>query len=538
LVLGMCQIISYMLFHCVIAFPFLAVNTFWFIVYGFEGLVIYQMKLIALEDTWNTWIKKFTGSTDFVSNQPVSMLQFHECFFLGVAIQSIPQILIQTLNNMNQDDWSDFQYVCVAFSIFMVLHALIKIGSRGIVYCPDYFQLKDYSMYLESYTMGVCLLRVRDDWYEAATAQVSSISVGPGGTFEAVATDMEMDVDATEGDVELPGYGHDYTEVFYETDDGTRGYLRAAPIGTGSPAKYKPAKATDDDHGDDNNDGGSGGEGKSGAEAKEGEENVIRTNTATHSGTRPATEVIIETTDRSPAGTATDRIAEESKASIDNGANDDDDDDDDGDETPRFGSSPALGPSPRLSPTGARSHPGPENASASPLARAGGGQTQTQTQGVGCITATTGKPPAKASEPSKASASSRYRSLAESISRAVAPRSRSRGHSMEQDSSRGSSLGSGSAPGVAPGIVPAAGININRGNGDAEMNEDFNESPEGGMRGTIAPAQPTSGDDDAPPPLQTPGINMYADLEGEAGGVAAVAVAEPLGRYSNSCPTS
>jgi hypothetical protein len=229
--LGIIQGISILAWYT-LSLPWVILNLFSFILYVFEGLSIYQTKAICLQDTWNTWVPKFTGVTEFNSTQAMSLLQYNECFFLGVATQSIPQILLQATNNFSKGEWNYLEYASVGLSVFMVVHAFVKLISRGCVRVSKYFHLKDYPVLVDVCCLKFPLLNVNDEWYDAPEATISGYSTSdPDRPLVAlVPTEGEGSREPGIG-TGAASNGFAYTEVFYETEDGTRGYLRAA-LGT------------------------------------------------------------------------------------------------------------------------------------------------------------------------------------------------------------------------------------------------------------------------------------------------------------------
>ena len=104
---------------------------------------------ISVPSISNRAFEYWSGSDAFNDNSDVSMTLFNEGMFYGILLESIPQLVIQIINNFKTDTWSGIAILSAAASSVCLFSVLYRY-----VY---------YIFYLKMNVADVPIVAIKDD---------------------------------------------------------------------------------------------------------------------------------------------------------------------------------------------------------------------------------------------------------------------------------------------------------------------------------------------------------------------------------------
>ena len=108
------------------------------------GIVLFQLKVLCVNRVWNIWVKYFTGCEDHMKDTrrlSVDTFLLNESIVMEFASETIPQLMIQGINNTLTREWGS---VLTIFSFFMSSFLIINTSWRyGYYVLYQGFNIKD-----------------------------------------------------------------------------------------------------------------------------------------------------------------------------------------------------------------------------------------------------------------------------------------------------------------------------------------------------------------------------------------------------------
>ena len=116
---------------------FLIVCSLWYlvqatllIVWLFAGLVLYQTKMLAIGKVWNSWFSTWTQSNDLDKEISLDASVLNESMFHEFMLETVPQIAIQSLNNLliYNGNYPIISQFSLAMSLVIAINGIYRYG--------------------------------------------------------------------------------------------------------------------------------------------------------------------------------------------------------------------------------------------------------------------------------------------------------------------------------------------------------------------------------------------------------------------------
>lgn len=93
------------------------------------GMLLYQTKVIAIGSVWSAWCLLWTGTRKFSRPEhEVDLLILNECLFIEFAFESLPQIIIQSINNTLLNSWNNIELASCIMSAVSAVDGVYRYG--------------------------------------------------------------------------------------------------------------------------------------------------------------------------------------------------------------------------------------------------------------------------------------------------------------------------------------------------------------------------------------------------------------------------
>lgn len=145
------NIFSKFVITTMISTPWLVINSLFLISWLFVGWVLYICKLMSVGKIEQVWLYIWTGRR--YRNLPKLNQEFANWTVLGkILFESIPQLLIQTINNSLLSNWTIVNKVSAACSILSILNGLYRLlfsklfGSGDLLGAPIIIRIFDFEL--------------------------------------------------------------------------------------------------------------------------------------------------------------------------------------------------------------------------------------------------------------------------------------------------------------------------------------------------------------------------------------------------------
>lgn len=150
LIFQLIYIVIYIIWVIVIALP---LTIIWLLL----GSYFYQTKILAIGSVWNFWFTKWSGTNNFNITCDISIELLNESIFYEFVLESMPQLLLQCLNNEFNMKWNFITYLSIFFSISMTANGIYRylyyMLYKGIhsFYYQNFFQIYYQNFFLLIY---------------------------------------------------------------------------------------------------------------------------------------------------------------------------------------------------------------------------------------------------------------------------------------------------------------------------------------------------------------------------------------------------
>ena len=91
------------------------------------GLFLYMTKLFANKRIQNFWISVWTGMPPADSDEKVDIKVLNESIYSEIVFESLPELVLQSLNNQHMGDWSLIGYMSVSLSALSVANGVYRV---------------------------------------------------------------------------------------------------------------------------------------------------------------------------------------------------------------------------------------------------------------------------------------------------------------------------------------------------------------------------------------------------------------------------
>jgi hypothetical protein len=91
------------------------------------GHVLYCTKVFPISRVSNLWLRLYTRSTKHTSNVVILLPMLQESIFEEMLTESVPQMVIQIVNNTFTNVWSNLSYFSTAMSAMMILNGIWRL---------------------------------------------------------------------------------------------------------------------------------------------------------------------------------------------------------------------------------------------------------------------------------------------------------------------------------------------------------------------------------------------------------------------------
>ena len=92
------------------------------------GHALYCCKVFPVCRVSNLWLRYYTRSTKHTSNYVILLPMLQESIFEEMITESLPQMILQIINNTLTNMWSPLSYISTAASGIMILDGIWRLG--------------------------------------------------------------------------------------------------------------------------------------------------------------------------------------------------------------------------------------------------------------------------------------------------------------------------------------------------------------------------------------------------------------------------
>jgi outer membrane protein assembly factor BamB len=90
----------------------------------FLGLFIFQSKVICIREVYNVWFRLWTGDVKIRSTPQVDTRLLNESIFIEMIVESLPQLIIQIINNSLMGSLSRLAILSASFAFLLVVNGI------------------------------------------------------------------------------------------------------------------------------------------------------------------------------------------------------------------------------------------------------------------------------------------------------------------------------------------------------------------------------------------------------------------------------
>jgi hypothetical protein len=141
------------------------------------GHVLYCCKVFPITRVSNLWLRLYTRSTRHTSSVNIIIPLLQESIFEEMLTESVPQMVIQILNNTFTNVWSPLSYFSTAMSGVMILNGIWRL-----VYYRLYLKIK----------IDAIPTDLSDDVFTSTSIQEGDMPVGKPLSSAKVAPELEL----------------------------------------------------------------------------------------------------------------------------------------------------------------------------------------------------------------------------------------------------------------------------------------------------------------------------------------------------------
>jgi len=91
------------------------------------GYAMYMCKVFPMSRVSNPWLRLYTRSTRHTSSAVVIIPLLQQSIFEEMMVESVPQLIIQIINNTFTDTWSTLSYISAFVSSFTILNGIWRL---------------------------------------------------------------------------------------------------------------------------------------------------------------------------------------------------------------------------------------------------------------------------------------------------------------------------------------------------------------------------------------------------------------------------
>ena len=107
--------------------PWVLLNLPLLLVFIVVGYLLYSVKLLAIRPVRNFWVQLWTGTDKFDIVEPVDLTILNESLYAELWVETIPQLILQCVNNTLMQSWSTITLFFTSVSILIILNCLYRV---------------------------------------------------------------------------------------------------------------------------------------------------------------------------------------------------------------------------------------------------------------------------------------------------------------------------------------------------------------------------------------------------------------------------